>query len=168
MHGKFLRALSKGGCLFFWCDFKSYSLFQPQKSGWLHNVYSSKMLLLSFCDSLSMWVIIPPSALSDTTALLPLFCLVSSSYSSCSLFLFASHYTCPLPHFHLYLSSYPHYHLVHLFRAVIASDMTYIIALQPSVLWGQCAGIPEYFPASLRVNVFFPVPTVIGVSIYRS
>lgn len=30
------------------------------------------------------------------------------------------------------------------------------------------AGIPEYFPASLKVNVFFPVPSVIGVSIYHS
>lgn len=29
-------------------------------------------------------------------------------------------------------------------------------------------GIPEYLPASLGVSAFFPVPSVIGVSIYHS
>lgn len=97
-------------------------------------------------------------ALSDTTGLLPFF-------SCCSLSHFPPFFPFPLylclPTLALclifrYISpDIPYYHLVRLFHGVIASDRTYIMALQPSALWGQIAGIPEYFAFSLGVNVFF-------------
>lgn len=43
-------------------------------------------------------------------------------------------YTRPLPYIQLDLSFHPHYHLVDLFRAVIASDMTYVMGLRLSLL----------------------------------
>lgn len=98
------------------------------------------------------------------TGLLPLFffalCLLLLPFP-----LSVTPYICPLPHFQLHR---PLYHLVHLLHAIITCDMTYIIGLQSSVLWGELMAFLNISLLAEESMFFSPCTSVIGVSIYNS